>query len=72
MGALHTLSQRVEAAGIPCIVRSQFTLDPTEELLMLADALFADVLIVAIGDEDDRRRRLDRLAGVGGDRLRCC
>jgi Kef-type K+ transport system membrane component KefB len=53
LGALHSLSQRVESAGIPCTVRSQFTLDPTEELLMLADAMFADVLLVAIGDDDD-------------------
>jgi Kef-type K+ transport system membrane component KefB len=52
LGALHTLSQRVEAVGIPCTVRSQYSLDPMDELLMLADAMFADVLIVAAGDDD--------------------
>jgi hypothetical protein len=50
LGALHTLSQRVEAVGIPCIVRSQYSLDPMDELLILADAMFADVLIVGAGD----------------------
>jgi Kef-type K+ transport system membrane component KefB len=50
LGALHTLSQRVEAVGIPCVVRSQFSLDPMDELLLLADAMFADVLIVSAGD----------------------
>jgi Kef-type K+ transport system membrane component KefB len=58
LGALHTLTQRVESAGIPCVVRSQFALDPVGELLDLADALFADVVLVPTGDErpwaDDR------------------
>jgi hypothetical protein len=52
LGSLHNLTQRAEQAGIPCTVRSQFTLDPLAELLVQAEAVLADVLVLPLTEAD--------------------
>lgn len=47
LGGLHTLTQRCEQAGVPSLVRSQFSTDEVGDLLSQAEAVEADVLLVA-------------------------
>jgi len=47
LGAVQTLTKRVEDAGVVCIARSQFSADPLADLLAQAAAVDADIVILA-------------------------